>query len=83
MPAAHTVMVCPVEVSEQFVDHSASMLAASFIRYLSGPNSISPNALLWRPGLPLAGFARLDNQNFELTAPEPLRSQLCSGFQDG
>ena len=83
VPAAHTVMVCPVEVSEQFVDHSASMLAASFIRYLSGPNSISPNALLWRPGLPLAGFARLDNQNFELTAPEPLRSQLCSGFQDG
>ena len=79
IPAAHTVMVCPVETDEQFVDHSASMMAASYIRYLAGPNSVSPNALWWRPGHPLAGFARLDNQSFELVAPEPFRSQLLAG----
>ena len=76
VPAAHTVMVCPVELNEQFVEHSATMLAASYIRYLAGPNSVSPNALWWRPGYPLEGFARLDNQAFELVAPDPLRSQL-------
>ncbi len=79
VPAAHTVMVCPVEFNEQFVDHSATMLAASYVRYLAGPNSVSPNALWWRPGHPLAGFARMDNQCFELVAPEPLRSQLWEG----
>lgn len=76
VPAAHTVMVCPVELNEQFVDDSATMLAASYIRYLAGPNSVSPNALWWRPGHSLEGFARLDNQAFELVAPHPLRTQL-------
>ena len=80
VPAAHTVMVCPVELSEQFVDDSATMLAASYIRYLAGPNSVSPNALWWRPGHPLEGFARLDNQAFELVVPEPLRSHLREGL---
>ena len=79
VPAAHTVMVCPLELSEQFVDDSAAMLAASYIRYLAGPNSVSPNALWWRSGLPLEGFARLDNQSFELVAPEPLRTELWEG----
>ena len=81
VPAAHTVMVCPVELDEQFVDNSATMLAASYIRYLAGPNSVSPNALWWRPGHPLEGFARLDNQAFELVAPDPLRSQLWEGLR--
>ena len=81
VPAAHSVMVCPVELSEKFVDDSASMMATSYIRYLTGPNSVSPNALWWRPGHPLAGFARLDDQNFELVAPEPLRSQLWDGLR--
>ena len=81
VPAAHTVMVCPVELEEQFVDDSATMLAASYIRYLAGPNSVSPNALWWRPGHPLEGFARLDDQAFELVAPEPLRSQLWEGLR--
>ena len=81
VPAAQTVMVCPVELNERFVDHSASMLAASYIRYLAGPNSVSPNALWWRPDHPLAGFARLDGQSFELVAPEPLRSQLWEGLR--
>ncbi|MCY3576674.1 MAG: hypothetical protein OXH53_05090 [bacterium] len=76
VPTAQTVMVCPVELNEQFVSDSATMLAASYIRYLAGPNSVSPNALWWRPDHPLDGFARLDNQAFELVAPEPLRSQL-------
>ena len=80
VPAAQTVMVCPVELNEQFVSHSATMLAASYIRYLAGPNSVSPNALWWRPGHPLEGFARLDNQAFELVAPDPLRSQLWEGL---
>ena len=79
VPAAHTVMVCPVELNEQFVDDSASMLAASYVRYLAGPNSVSPNALWWRPDHALVGFARLDNQSFELVAPEPLRNQLWEG----
>ena len=79
VPAAHTVMVCPIELNEEFVDRSATMLAASYVRYLAGPNSVSPNALWWRPGLPLEGFARLDNQSFELVAPDPLRSQLWEG----
>ena len=81
VPAAHTVMVCPVELDEQFVDNSATMLAASYIRYLAGPNSVSPNALGWRPGLPLEGFARLDDKAFELVAPEPLRSQLWNNLK--
>ena len=81
VPAAHTVMVCPVELDEQFVDDSATMLAASYIRYLAGPNSVSPNALWWRPGHPLEGFARLDDQAFELVAPDPLRSQLWEGLR--
>ena len=81
VPAAHTVMVCPVELDDRFVDDSATMLAASYIRYLAGPNSVSPNALWWRPGHPLEGFARLDNQAFQLVAPEPLRSQLWEGLQ--
>ncbi|MYB10474.1 MAG: hypothetical protein F4Y28_10915 [Acidimicrobiia bacterium] len=81
VPAAHTVMVCPVELDEQFVDNSATMLAASYIRYLAGPNSVSPNALWWRPGHPLEGFARLDDQAFELVAPEPLRSQLWNNLK--
>ena len=81
MPAAHTVMVCPIEFNEQFMHHSATMLAASYIRYLSGPNSVSPNALWWRPGLPLEGFACLDGGTFELVAPEPLRSQLRDSTQ--
>ncbi|WP_419918475.1 hypothetical protein [Candidatus Poriferisocius sp.] len=76
VPAAHTMLVCPVELNERFVDRSASMLAAGYIRYLTGPNSVSPNALWWRPGYPPAGFARLDSQSFELVVPEPLRSQL-------
>lgn len=80
VPAAHTVMVCPVALDEQFVDDSATMLAASYIRYLAGPNSVSPNALWWRPGHPLEGFARLDDQSFQLVAPEPLRSQLWKGL---
>ena len=83
VPAAHMVMVCPIELNEQFVDHSATMLAASYIRYLAGPNSVSPNALWWRPGHPLVGFARLDNQAFELVAPEPLRSQLWASSRGG
>ncbi len=83
VPAAHTVMVCPIELDEQFVEDSATMLAASYIRYLAGPNSVSPNALWWRPGHPLEGFARLDNQCFELVAPEPLRSQLWEGLGSG
>ena len=82
MPAAHTVLVCPIEFNEKFVDHSATMLAASYVRYLAGPNSVSPNALWWRPGLPLEGFARLDNQSFELVAPDPLRSQLWEGLRN-
>ena len=81
VPAAHTVMVCPIELDEQFVQDSATMLAASYIRYLAGPNSVSPNALWWRPGYPLEGFARLDNQSFELVAPEPLRTQLWEGLR--
>ncbi|MXZ85897.1 MAG: hypothetical protein F4Z02_09615 [Acidimicrobiia bacterium] len=81
VPAAHTVMVCPVELDEQFVDNSATMLAASYIRYLAGPNSVSPNALWWRPGHPLEGFARLDDQSFQLVAPEPLRSQLWNNLK--
>ena len=81
VPAAHTVMVCPVELDEQFVDNSATMLAASYIRYLAGPNSVSPNALWWRPGHPMEGFARLDDQAFELVAPEPLRSQLWNNLK--
>ena len=81
VPAAHTVMVCPIELNEQFVQDSATMLAASYIRYLAGPNSVSPNALWWRPGQSLEGFARLDNQSFELVAPEPLRSQLWEGLR--
>jgi len=81
VPAAHTVMVCPVELDEQFVDDSATMLAASYIRYLAGPNSVSPNALWWRPGHPLEGFARLDDQAFELVAPDPLRSQLWNNLK--
>ena len=81
VPAAHTVMVCPIELNEQFVEDSATMLAASYIRYLAGPNSVSPNALWWRPGHSLEGFARLDNQSFELVAPEPLRSQLWEGLR--
>lgn len=81
VPAAHTVMVCPVELNEQFVDDSATMLAASYIRYLAGPNSVSPNALWWRPGHPLEGFARLDNQAFELVAPDPLRTHLWEGLR--
>ena len=76
VPAAHTVMVCPVELDEQFVDNSASMLAAGYMRFLAGPNSVSPNALWWRPDQPLTGFARMDNQSFELVVPEPLRSLL-------
>lgn len=81
VPAAHTVMVCPVELDEQFVDDSATMLAASYIRYLAGPNSVSPNALWWRPGHRLEGFARLDDQAFELVAPDPLRSQLWNNLK--
>ena len=81
VPAAHTVMVCPVGLNEKFVDHSATMLAASYVRYLAGPNSVSPNALWWRPDHPLAGFARMDDQCFELAAPEPLRSQLWEGLR--
>ena len=80
VPAAQTVMVCPVGFDEQFVENSATMLAASYVRYLTGPNSVSPNALWWRPDHPIDGFARLDSQTFELVAPEPLRSQLWEGF---
>ncbi len=83
VPAAHTVMVCPIELTEQFVEDSATMLAASYIRYIAGPNSVSPNALWWRPHHPLEGFARLDNQSFELVAPEPLRSKLWEGLRSG
>lgn len=83
VPAAHTVMVCPIALDEQFVNDSATMLAASYIRYLAGPNSVSPNALWWRPHHPLEGFARLDNQSFELTAPEPFRSQLWESLRNG
>ena len=80
-PAAHTVMVCPVELNEQFANESSVMLAASYIRYLAGPNSVSPNALWWRPDFPLEGFARLDRQAFELVAPEPLHSLLQKGLR--
>ena len=76
VPAAHTLLVCPLELTEQFVEDSAAMLAASYIRFLAGPNSVSPNALWWRPGHELAGFACFDNQRIELVAPEWLRTQL-------
>ncbi|MYH73070.1 MAG: hypothetical protein F4153_10945 [Acidimicrobiia bacterium] len=82
VPAAHTVMVCPIDLAEpaeKFADSSATMLAASYIRYLAGPNSVSPNALWWRPDHPLEGFARME-QGFELVAPEPLRSHLRTGL---
>ena len=79
VPTAQTVVVCPVDVSEQFVGDVASMLAFSYVRYLEGPNSVSPNALWWRPGHPLEAFACLDNQSVELVAPEPLRSRLRGG----
>lgn len=80
VPAAHTLMVCPVQSGEQFVDDSATMLATSYVRYLAGPNSVSPNALWWRPGHDLEGFARMDHGSFELVAPPVLRDYLGVGL---
>lgn len=75
LPAATVVMVCPVGPDKQFVDDSATMLAAGYIRYLAGPNSVSPNALWWRPDHPLEGFACME-RGFELVAPKQLRSYI-------
>ncbi|MXW42646.1 MAG: hypothetical protein F4X48_03290 [Acidimicrobiia bacterium] len=76
VPAAHTIMVCPISFNSTFIDASASMLAASHLCYLTGPNSVSPNALWWRPNQQLEPFARIDIQGFELLAPMALRKHL-------
>ncbi|WP_419923977.1 hypothetical protein [Candidatus Poriferisocius sp.] len=76
VPTARDLLVCPISATEEFVDDSATMLAAGYVRFLSGPNSVSPNALWWRPGEPLEAFARLDSASFELAAPPELRYYL-------
>lgn len=83
VPTARDVLVCPVRATEEFVDDSAAMLAVSYTRFLAGPNSVSPNALWWRPGEPLEAFARLDNATFELAAPPELRDYLRSVLDAG
>ena len=76
VPTARDLLVCPIRATEEFVNDSATMLAAGYVRYLAGPNSVSPNALWWRPGEPLEAFARLDSASFELAAPPELRDYL-------
>ncbi|MCY4257533.1 MAG: hypothetical protein OXE04_04500 [bacterium] len=76
VPTAQMVIACPVLESNHFVDASAAMLAASYLFYLDGPNSVSPNALWWRPEHPLAPYARLDSHAFELVAPVALQERL-------
>lgn len=76
IPTAREVMVCPVDPPEDFESDGPAMLAASYIRYLAGPNSVTSNALWWRPGEPLEGFARLDHGGFEVVAPPELREYL-------
>ena len=83
VPTARDLLVCHVDASEEFVNNSAAMLAISYTRYLAGPNSVSPNALWWRPGEPLEAFARLDNASFELAAPPELRDYLRSVLEAG
>lgn len=53
VPTARDLLVCHVDASEEFVNNSAAMLAMSYTRHLAGPNSVSRNALWWRPGEPL------------------------------
>ncbi len=76
VPAAHTIMACPITFDDKFISDSAAMLAATFLEYLTGPNSVSPNALWWRPGHPLEPYARLDTNAFELVAPKVLQDRL-------
>lgn len=76
IPTAREVMVCAIDPPDGFEKDSAAMLAVSYGRYLKGPNSVTPNALWWRPGEPLEGFARLDHGSFELVAPPELREYL-------
>ena len=76
IPTACEVLVCAVDPAEGFENDSAAMLAVSYQRHLAGPNSVTPNALWWRPGEPLEGFARLDHGSFELVAPRQLRDHL-------
>ena len=76
VPTAREVMVCAVDPPEDFESDGPAMLAASYVRYLAGPNSVTSNALWWRPGEPLEGFARLDHGGFELVAPPELREHL-------
>ena len=76
IPTAREVMVCAIDPPDDFENDSAAMLAASYARYLAGPNSVTSNALWWRPGEPLEGFARLDHGSFELVAPPELREYL-------
>lgn len=83
VPTARDLLVCHVDATEEFVNDSATMLALSYTRYLAGPNSVSPNALWWRPGEPLEAFARLDNASFELTAPPELRDYLAGVLNAG
>lgn len=82
IPSAQTVMVCPLQCGEEFVDGLAHMLAVSCMRFEAGPNSVSPNALWWRPGRELEGFARLDHGTFELVCPDALRAYLQIERQD-
>ncbi len=76
LPTAREVMVCAIDPPDNFETDSSAMLAASYIRYLAGPNSVTSNAMWWRPGEPLEGFARLDHGSFELVAPPELRECL-------
>ncbi len=76
VPTAREVFVCAVDPPDGFENDSAAMLAASYTRFLMGPNSVTSNALWWRPGEPLEGFARLDHGGFELVAPPELREHL-------
>lgn len=76
VPTAREVFVCAIDPPDNFENDSAAMLAVSYTRFLVGPNSVSQNALWWRPGEPLEGFARLDHGSFELVAPPELREYL-------
>ncbi|MYB08780.1 MAG: hypothetical protein F4Y28_02215 [Acidimicrobiia bacterium] len=76
VPTAREVMVCAVDPPEDFESDGPAMLAASYARFLMGPNSVTSNALWWRPGEPLEGFARLDHGGFEVVAPPELREYL-------
>ena len=76
VPTAREVFVCAIDPPDNFENDSAAMLAVSYTRFLTGPNSVTQNALWWRPGEPLEGFARLDHGSFELVAPPELRDYL-------